>query len=485
MKFQLRAVLILAATTATVALFFNHDMRCPFGTVSFEENGAKGCVLIKVDGTRIKNGPYVEKKGSIVLVKGSYKLGKLDGYWERWHENGLKRSETYYHDGKRNGRYVSWHSNGKLETRANYLMGKLHGAYRYYEPNGEPAAALTYENDEYTGKQTYWLNKIRTEFEPLAQEGSFYVTEFDRGGNKRIEGVLNDGFMNGHFIQWHTNGKKAAEGEFIRNLPRGQFIFSNSRGEKEVVVQFKKDHGVHLIWAKNEKMNKGYFLLSDFTFFGVAKCPPGLQGERGLSLVDGRKMNSCMKPVDKGNSIAHGQTGIFYRNGQRASVGGFYNNYRYGKWLFWSEDGTLDAEGYYDRGEIVAVKGWHKNGKLRFLMEPVEEALIGLPTRELAEVQSPKTITGTRFAGWDQNGKKFMEVVWYANEVRGRVVEFYPNGEKAAEGFIDTSAKPVGLWNIWPENSEPYQLNLDYTTQLKHIEGKIPKHTKLLLSRRH
>jgi antitoxin component YwqK of YwqJK toxin-antitoxin module len=55
--------------------------------------------------------------------EGTYKNGKKDGKWTRWHRNGQKYSETTFKDGKYDGKYTTWYENGQKREEGTFKDG--------------------------------------------------------------------------------------------------------------------------------------------------------------------------------------------------------------------------------------------------------------------------------------------------------------------------------------------------------------------------
>ncbi len=51
-------------------------------------------------------------------------LGKKNGIFKSYHDNGKLKEEVNYIDGKMNGIYKSYHENGQLWEEVNYIDGK-------------------------------------------------------------------------------------------------------------------------------------------------------------------------------------------------------------------------------------------------------------------------------------------------------------------------------------------------------------------------
>ena len=61
--------------------------------------------------------------GNRINVLMQFKNGEKDGFGTQWHENGEKRSETYWKDGKLDGLSFEWHENGQKKEEGKWKDG--------------------------------------------------------------------------------------------------------------------------------------------------------------------------------------------------------------------------------------------------------------------------------------------------------------------------------------------------------------------------
>ena len=63
--------------------------------------------------------------GGKTEYEGSYKNGKQDGKWTRWHENGQKWYEGTFKDGILDGLHTTWYENGQKMYEGTWKNGKM------------------------------------------------------------------------------------------------------------------------------------------------------------------------------------------------------------------------------------------------------------------------------------------------------------------------------------------------------------------------
>ncbi|MCX7954575.1 MAG: carboxypeptidase-like regulatory domain-containing protein [Bacteroidales bacterium] len=88
-------------------------------------------------------------------LKGYYKNGKKDGYWEYWYSNGNKKIEGYYVNGKKQGTWIYYYSNGNIRIKANYVNDEMDGINVWYYENGKKKKEVLFREGVYLEK-TEW-----------------------------------------------------------------------------------------------------------------------------------------------------------------------------------------------------------------------------------------------------------------------------------------------------------------------------------------
>jgi hypothetical protein len=76
-------------------------------------------------------------------TQGSFKNGKKDGDWVRYHYNGQLRDKGNYNKGSKEGLWVVYFQNGQLFSKGNYYNGWNDGAWVYFNDDGTPSHTYT------------------------------------------------------------------------------------------------------------------------------------------------------------------------------------------------------------------------------------------------------------------------------------------------------------------------------------------------------
>jgi len=113
---------------------------------------------LEMDDLVERGGLYYEKftdvpfSGKIEgLQRGSFKDGKQDGPWVRYHDTGQLQWEGAYKDGKEEGPWVSYWSDGQLWEKGTYKDGEMDGPWVSYYEDGQLWDKGTYKDGKREG----------------------------------------------------------------------------------------------------------------------------------------------------------------------------------------------------------------------------------------------------------------------------------------------------------------------------------------------
>ncbi len=91
-------------------------------------------------------------------LRGAYKNGLRDGYWEYWYSNGAKKVEGSYKNGKKEGQWNYYFPSGKIRIKANYKNNEMDGINTWYYENGQKKKEALFREGVYIEK-TEWDEK--------------------------------------------------------------------------------------------------------------------------------------------------------------------------------------------------------------------------------------------------------------------------------------------------------------------------------------
>jgi hypothetical protein len=108
--------------------------------------------------------PGTQKRHESGTFKESYcaRLDSASSRWIRhgpalrWHSNGTLFDEGSYRDGSRDGPWKTYYDNGKLEKIWNYRGGDVHGAITEWDREGQKRIEGEMDQNGYIGQWKYW-----------------------------------------------------------------------------------------------------------------------------------------------------------------------------------------------------------------------------------------------------------------------------------------------------------------------------------------
>ena len=79
-------------------------------------------------------------------IEGTYKDGKMDGYWVAYYSDGKKQSEGDFKEGLGTGKRTVYFENGKIRYIGYYEKGIPTKKWEIYDNTGKKLKEVTYEN---------------------------------------------------------------------------------------------------------------------------------------------------------------------------------------------------------------------------------------------------------------------------------------------------------------------------------------------------
>jgi len=152
----------------------------------------------------------------------------------------------------------------------------------------------------------------------------------------------------------------------------------------------------------------------------------------------------------------NGTLATYHKNGQLRSRSIWKNGLETGFAEQWYEDGAKKEDALWEDGKLEGLtKRWLPNGKLeeegsyrngKREGDWLRNGLVGGKPGEGTFQQDEGVWTS-----WHQNGQKWRESHYVAEEKHGPWNAWYANGKKGVEGHYDQGAQ-VGEWTHWHEN---------------------------------
>jgi antitoxin component YwqK of YwqJK toxin-antitoxin module/Tfp pilus assembly protein PilF len=313
--------------------------------------------------------------------------------------------------GKLSGEWIYYHdSNGLFRGKGSYdSNGKATGEWRwYYELNGLLREIQNFKDGKLEGDQELFFNngaiKERTVFKADVLSGPFSV--YRSNGAKTEEGTMKNGKPDGIVKTFFADGTIRSEMNFSNGLRNGRTKEYFADGSDSRVTNFLngKEHGEFLDYS-----------------------------ELGKLLVSGQYTNG----------IQTGHWTNFYSTGEKLREGDYTSKgYRVGPWKEYHRNGNLETEATYGKKGVL-------NGEL--YMYDDDGIKYNHNTYKSGVIQQMRY--------YNKDGKELLN-----QKLTGRrlaVIEYHPNGSKAAEGELVNNLRE-GEWKFFSEEGGWLESKYEY-----------------------
>ncbi len=348
----------------------------------------------KAEGTELgrihleRNGLEVWKKWSpdgVLLEEGNFIDGRKHGIWKKYYPSGQIEEETPYVRGQRKGPGRGWFESGELSYEGDFEGGIRVGYWKAYYRNGRVAWQGSYNAD--TG----------------AKEGVW--DEFSWLGNPMLRGEFRDNLRVGPWQEWHDNGELQATGNYENDERVGDW---------------------NEYWYSGAFWRTSHYVDGE-TNENLLKACENIEGFYSVDQQERRVGCQVCQPLDDG-AIEIQNEGLWrwwHQNGRLEREGKFHRGEFEGDWRYFYEDGTIRLEGRYEKSrEVGTWKGYHPNGKISFHGEYLDGVPNGL------------------WVTFHQNGRRQSEVSYVMGQKIGTWRNYYENGNLFEEGQYDWLPMP-------------------------------------------
>jgi antitoxin component YwqK of YwqJK toxin-antitoxin module len=143
-------------------------------TVYSEDGKIARTKMFQENGGLLSIGKFVDRKRDSVWVyynpfyklsgKEQYKLGKKEGKFITFYQNGNALEVKNWHNGLENGLWQQFFDDGQLKLEGNYVNGKMQGAFKAYDPGNTdtPIIIGNYFNDLKEGQWIFFRKEKNT-----------------------------------------------------------------------------------------------------------------------------------------------------------------------------------------------------------------------------------------------------------------------------------------------------------------------------------
>ncbi len=155
------------------------------------------------------------------------KLGRRQGKWLDYHENGQIRYIGRFKDNEPVGEFVYYSEEGKMIAKGRYLNKNKHGKWEYFsEKNSALILEENYDNGLLVGKSTVYNpdNKFvieEVEYVDGKKHGA-YIQYYDNGVMMVKASYSNDK-LDGDYTAYYYNGNVKEEGRFNDGIKVGKW----------------------------------------------------------------------------------------------------------------------------------------------------------------------------------------------------------------------------------------------------------------------
>lgn len=174
---------------------------------------------------------FYNNAGNTVETEGNYKKGKSVGDWKTYYRSGkIYKQFTYNDDGEMEGPLKEFHENGKVETEEIYSNGKLNGITKEYTDDGVLWQELLYKKGKLLEYRAF--KKDGTKICDNKINGKNYqVVLYHPNGNKRREGKVSDGELEGVWKDYSSFGVLLRETNYKEGKYDGKYFEYHSNGK--------------------------------------------------------------------------------------------------------------------------------------------------------------------------------------------------------------------------------------------------------------
>jgi len=443
-------------------------------------------------------------------VFGTSTITAGSGEWRAFFHDGRPREAGTWKDGTRSGVWTNWFDNGNKSTEETWQLGQKLGPIKWWFESGQLKVTGEFTGDQRSGVWTAWWTNGHVAWDgpygPKGERTGEWREYYPEGVPKAVN-QMRDDYEEGHAIEYHDNGERSGEGEYVAGKRAGVWKFWWKNGELWRETNFVK--GVEQGTGNQECLDAGgeWVNLADMRTTGCQLCqwtakdpadsedsddatggkpmvvsqtggPDDGQPQSPVTTPEGQKPEvkdpKAPKEQDPAGKVLNSpeREWIFWHaNGNKEQQGRFSNGERSGDWTFWYPDGKKMLEGGFTVGkESGAWSGWYPSGPKKFEGSFADGVEIGAwkVFSEDGKVQTEGSYeAGKKVGRWvyyHATGQVSSAGSFVANEEDGPWIANYPSGKKRSEGAY-SNGKRTGTWTWWREDGSVWRSS-------NYVDGK-------------
>lgn len=322
-------------------------------------------------------------------------------------------------------------------------------------PGGQPTALVHFKTGKMDGRYLKWNENGRK-----AEQGSYkngklqgLLTFWHENGQKRQQMTYRDGKLEDLSTQWHEDGQKKQEITYKDGVMDGPAVQWHDNGQKAQEATYKagEQEGVYLKWHRNgRKEVEGHYRNG---------MPEGLET---MWHENGKKRQEMTYRDGK----LEGPFAQWYENGQQSGADTYKDGKKEGPYRQWHNNGQMAEEGINRNGVLDGpVTKWDRDGN----QLKRERFNSGWRAREDdPDFDDPKVLKSIVGAALPWEALKVDQFGLHTapdeqEPYTGWIKKVHGNGRVALLGALK-DGKPSGLWTWWDQNGNK--------EETKHYEWK-------------
>ncbi|MEX2596927.1 MAG: hypothetical protein WEC59_08355 [Salibacteraceae bacterium] len=416
--------------------------------------------VLKSEGNRLNSEldsiwKFYNEEG-ILVEEISYKKGKRNGVTKIYSKEGFLTASVPYENDKKHGVGFTYFSNGAIKTETVYKKGAVQGLVYEFDPKGDIITITTYDNGIFVRKEN--INRKDKSGEKEGLWKTFYddrtVKSEGRYTNNKKDGYWKDFSPKGMLVATYKyeNGKLITDAEEITNLDVDENYYEDSDGKIKFRGTYRngKPHGTHIWFAEDGSIDSAKVFKNNQVIAKGSLTPDGLR----------------VGPWKE----------YYYPSEKLKAEGEYRKGYRYGEWIYYFENGTIQQRGvysskeqpegkwkwFYENGNILREEDFKQGKEHGWLIEYSDTGKIisrgefvnGLEEGEWFYEVGDHLEEGSYEGGLKQGewthsfistGKQRFFGYYFDGLEQGEHIWFYDNGNKMLEGKYVSGVKE-GEW---------------------------------------
>jgi len=330
---------------------------------------------------------YFDVPANQLKEESNYEKGLISGEYKTYYRNGNVSQTGQFKDGLKNGNWISYNDDKIIVSEEAFNNGKNTGATKYYSNAGKLTEEYVYKNDFLQEYKAYGNDGAIVYQNKKDGKNNYDVTLYYPNGNKKREGKVREGKLDGLWKYYGENGNLTSEVSFLDGNKEGKGIayYENGKIKSETNYEKGEASGYYKKYYKNGKMQNEGAYIND-TKVGVWK--------------------------------------EYFANGTIESIN-FYKDGDYDHWQqYFASNGRLTAEDYIELDYVN--KRWDYDSTGKFTQQ--------------VELDKGNGMLVVNYP----NGKIYFKVKYDNNLKQGAFQSYYPNGKIASEkNYIDNKLDGV------------------------------------------